>query len=68
MGSIFLVFGILVMGLSGLCTGVYLISILPAAWNGSPGDFLNVLGLGAVVGGTPFVVGLLFFWIGRRMR
>lgn len=68
MGGIFLVFGILVMGLSGLCSGVFLISGLATPSGGSLGNSLELLRLVAIIGGIPFVVGLFFFWLGRRMR
>lgn len=68
MGGIFLVIGLLVMGLSGLCTGVCLISTLPEMTRGSADNFLTMLGAGAVIGGIPFAFGVLFFWLGRKMR
>lgn len=68
MGGILLVIGILVMGLSGLCTGACLIIALPEMARGSAENFFTMLGAGAVIGGIPFAFGFLFFWLGRRMR
>lgn len=68
MGGILYVFGILVMGLSGLCTGIFFIAQVPETLNGSPGNVLTMLGVIAVVGGIPFAVGFVLFWFGRKMR
>lgn len=68
MGGIFLVFGFLVMTLTGLCTGVAVFLMLPATMNESPASFLSAFGMIALFGGIPFIVGLALFWLGRRMR
>lgn len=61
-GGLFIALGILVAGLSGLCT--YFIF----AESTSPEDFSSEsFWIVAIVGGIPFITGLTFVWLGRYL-
>jgi hypothetical protein len=67
-GGIFFGVGILIMGLSGLCTVGMAIAVLPDEIKRSgSGDILGMLGVGALFGCIPFAIGLLLFWVGKKM-
>lgn len=55
--------GILVAGLSGLCSVMVILSAMPL----SPIDLREGLPIVLLVGGVPFALGLLAVWGGRRM-
>lgn len=62
-GGILLAIGLLVMGLSGLCSGVFIVMMF------SEGSFdsetLSMLLMPLIIGGVPFVIGLGLFVLGR---
>ena len=61
-GGLFIAAGILIAGLSGLCT--YFV----VADSGSPETFsAESLGIVALVGGIPFITGMTFVWLGRYL-
>lgn len=62
LGGILLAVGVLIMGLSGLCT---LSSILIGMGGGSGTAMLGWAVLAIVVGGIPFAFGLALFLLGR---
>lgn len=68
MGGILVVFGILIMGLSGLCVGVVFLGRLLRLLHGSPGDIVDLLDSDIVIAGIPLAFGFLFFWLGRRIQ
>lgn len=55
LGGLLIAIGFLVAGLSGLCSLIFLVS--------EP----DAIGLVALVGGIPFVVGLGLFFLGRSV-
>ena len=59
-GGVFLAIGILIAGLSGLCSLASLISLASSG----PGEFSS-LGLVAFFGGIPFAIGAGLIWLGR---
>jgi hypothetical protein len=63
-GAALMAAGVLIGGLSGLCSVVFLIGFVASV----PRETLSALGLVAVVGGPPMLVGGLLFWAGRRLR
>jgi hypothetical protein len=63
-GAALMAAGVLIGGLSGLCSALFLIVLVGSA----PREVIGALGLVAVVGGPPMLVGGLMFWGGRRLR
>lgn len=61
-GGILLAVGILVAGVSGLCSLVFLVTGL-----GDSGGFEGMLPLILLIGGVPFLVGLGLFFAGRSL-
>jgi len=61
-GGLLLAVGILIAGLSGLCSLASLISLASSG----PGEFSS-LGLVALFGGIPFLIGAALIWIGRAL-
>ncbi len=59
LGGIMLAIGILIAGASGLCSAVFLISMI--------GQSLEMLPLIILFGGIPFAVGLGLFFGGRAL-
>ena len=61
-GGILMAIGILVAGLSGLCT------VLMFVESPSPENFsAESLGIVAIFGGIPLGFGILFIWLGRYL-
>jgi hypothetical protein len=68
-GGILFGIGILIMGLSGLCTGgLALIALPDAIRSGNGSEIFGMLAIGSLYGGIPFGIGFLLFWLGKRMR
>jgi hypothetical protein len=65
-GGILLGVGILVAGASGLCSAVFLVSMLGSN-SGGMGDLSSMLAMIAVVGGIPFAIGMGLVWAGRHL-
>lgn len=63
-GAALIAVGVLIGGLSGLCSVVFLIALIGSA----PRETLGALGLVAFVGGPPILVGWLMIWGGKRLR
>lgn len=67
-GGLLFGIGLLAMGLSGLCSGIWIFTVLSelnsATWLN---DALNLAGSILLFGGIPFAIGFVLFWIGRRM-
>ena len=60
-GGVLMAIGILIAGLSGLCSLLLLVD--PSTWSGpSSGESLSII---AVVGGIPFVIGAGLILLGR---
>lgn len=59
--------GAMIAMLSGLCSGLYLISSLIAAFKGGVGNHFGGVGFALVFGGLPFLVGLAIFFVGRNI-
>ncbi len=60
--------GILMMGLSGLCSGVWIFTVISES-RGNEWHSL-IVGLASNIlafGGIPFGIGFLLFWLGKRM-
>ena len=67
-GAMLLGVGILIAGVSGLCTAVMLGAGLfdPSSWNSS--EFLTlILPMAAIFGGIPFAIALILFFAGRYL-
>ncbi|MBO9497814.1 MAG: hypothetical protein J7496_02095 [Novosphingobium sp.] len=64
LGGMMLATGILIAGLSGLCTGVVLIGGLVG---GGGEEFASIAPLALVFGGVPFAIGLGLFFGGRSL-
>lgn len=65
-GGIFIAVGLIIMGLSGLCTGYFLLMFLTADGGGFGGG-AGALMLPLIIGGVPFAVGFGLFFGGRKM-
>ena len=65
-GGILLGVGILIAGTSGLCSAVFLITMLGSN-SGWMVDLPSMLALIAVVGGIPFAIGMGLVWGGRAL-
>lgn len=63
LGGILLAVGLLVMGLSGLCSGVFVVMML--AEGSLDSEMLSILLMPLIIGGVPFVIGLGLFVLGR---
>lgn len=68
-GAMLLGVGILIAGLSGLCTLVMLGAGLfdPSTWSGSSEYVTMILPMAAIFGGIPFAIGLALFFAGRHL-
>jgi len=64
-GGIFLAVGLIIMGLSGLCTGYFILMFLSSGGGGF-GD-AGALLLPLLFGGVPFALGFGLFFGGRKM-
>lgn len=62
-GGILLAVGLIVMTLSGLCSGVFVAMML--AEGSLDSEMLSILLMPLVIGGVPFVIGLGLFVLGR---
>lgn len=62
-GGALMAVGALIAVLSGLCSGVFLVS----TFQGSTGDLRGYAGIALLIGGLPFLFGLALFFIGRRI-
>ena len=62
-GGILLAVGLIIMTLSGLCSGIFIVSML--AEGGFNSEMLSILMMTLIVGGLPFVIGLGLFVFGR---
>lgn len=62
-GGILLAVGLIVMTLSGLCSGVFIVMML--AEGSFDSEMLSILMMPLIVGGVPFVIGLGLFVLGR---
>lgn len=62
-GGILLAVGLIVMTLSGLCSGVFITMML--AEGSLDSEMLSILLMPLVIGGVPFVIGLGLFVLGR---
>lgn len=61
--NFFMVLGILMMSLSGLCSGIYLFGLLNQTAH-SPYGFFIV----AVVGGVPFTLGFCVYFLAKKWK
>ena len=66
LGGILLGIGILIAGLSGLCTVMVVIPELLHPGGGGE-DFAADIPGDLVIGGVPFAIGVGLFFLGRRM-
>lgn len=62
-GGILLAVGLIIMTLSGLCSGVFIVMML--AEGSLDSEMLSILLMPLFVGGLPFVIGLGLFVLGR---
>ena len=67
LGGIMIAAGILIAGASGLCSLVFVISMLGSPGSGGLGGVFGLLLLVAIFGGAPFGVGMGLFVFGRRL-
>ena len=65
-GAMLMAAGILIAGLSGLCSGILIVSGLMGGEASGP-DALSSLMIVLVVGGIPFAIGLGLFFAGRAL-
>lgn len=65
-GAMLMAAGILIAGLSGLCSGILIISGLIGGEASGP-DALGSLMIVLIVGGIPFAIGLGLFFAGRAL-
>jgi hypothetical protein len=68
-GGILLAIGILIAGASGLCTIVFVGSMIVDATHGPGGTGAvgNLLGVATIVGGIPFAIGLGLIFAGLSL-
>ena len=63
LGGILLAIGILIAGLSGLCSLVFVVTELTSPYSSVDRTVSYVLG----IGGIPFIIGLAMVFLGRRL-
>jgi hypothetical protein len=62
------VIGLLILVPSGLCTGLFGIGALAGLFSGNASDALSTLGMVAVTGGIPIVIGAILVFAGLKLR
>ena len=66
-GGLFLGCGILIAGLSGLCTLLVAGSALMETGGQDAAEMFSMIPAVLVAGGIPFAIGLAFFFLGRHL-